>query len=384
MSAERSALRSNHETWSLAGMRVLITGVCGLVGRELAAQLAERGAIVHGVDLRQWTGAPLGGSFTRGDLADEEVCRRACDGVDAIVHNAARQYGPETPRFAREAYFAPNVAMTRRLIDAARARRITRLVYVSSDMVYGMPPGRALRETDRPTPLGPYGRSKLAGEEIARGARTGGMNATILRPRLIVGRGRLGVLQKLFDRVYAHQAIPLIGDGRNRYQMVAVADVASACVLALEHGYDDVFNLGSADPPPVRDLLMSLIERAGSKSRLIATPAGLACAGLRLLDRLGLSPLTREQFAIAPVDYVLDCSKAATRLNWRPRFADADMLWQAYEVYIRSKSEIARRTAPAAATQRQVRENVKPAPTAVSSKPRPTAPPKSPTPKTPT
>lgn len=322
--------------FELAGARVLVTGVCGLVGREVAAQLTAHGALVRGIDLREAPATPLSDGFVRGDLADAGACSRACEGVSAVVHTAARQYGQDTSRWHREEFFAANGAMTRALVDAARGQRVARLVYLSSDMVYGLPPGRALRESDAPAPIGPYGRSKLAGEAIAAAARSAEMKVTLLRPRLIVGRGRLGVLKKLFDRVRAGAAIPMIGAGRNRYQMIGVGDVAAACLAALERGPNDCFNIGSADPPPIRALLGELIRRAGSSSRLIVAPVGLANAALWLLEGCGRSPLAPEQFRIASVDYVLDISKSSTQLAWRPRQSDVDMLWEAYESYVRA------------------------------------------------
>jgi dTDP-glucose 4,6-dehydratase len=224
--------------------------------------------------------------------------------------------------------------MTRNLTAASLEAGVRQFIFISSDMVYGVPKGRPFRETDVPRPIGPYGWSKLESEVVCLAARDRGMRVTVLRPRLIIGPGRLGVLQRLFDCVRTGRSVPMLGDGSNRYQMVAVSDVAAACVRAILQPRDGVFNLGSADPPPVRRLLAELCERAGSRSSIKALPLGLATSALWALHLIRLAPLNPEQFRIAGVDYVLDTSKAHAELGWEPRLSDADMLWSAYETYV--------------------------------------------------
>lgn len=225
---------------------ILVTGAAGLLGRELVARLADRGVACRALDhhladarrgdnasgFNRSHAAPRDARTDtfRGDLLDPADCRRACAGVRAILHAAARQHHSHPPRWGRERFFRANAAMTANLVDAAVAGGVDHIVYVSSDMVYGLPPGRPLRETDPPRPIGPYGRSKLAGERICEAARASGLCVTVLRPRLIVGPGRLGVLTKLFDRIRAGRPIPMLGDGSNRYQMVSVAEIGRAHV----------------------------------------------------------------------------------------------------------------------------------------------------------
>ncbi|RMF84589.1 MAG: NAD(P)-dependent oxidoreductase [Planctomycetota bacterium] len=315
---------------------ILVTGARGLLARELMRRLRAEGRRVRGIDL------PLDetdndANITGGNLLDAASCRDVCRGVTTVVHAAARQYHG-APRFGRDAYFAVNVAMTRTLVDAAVKSGVRQLIYVSSDMVYGLPAGRPLRESDEPRPIGPYGESKLASERICASARASGMCVTILRPRMIIGAGRLGVLRPLFERVRRGAALPMIGDGSNRYQMVAVADVAAACCEAMARPIDGVFNLGSDDPPPIRELLAELARRAGSSSRLLPLPTRLSHAALRALNLVGLAPLAPEQYRIAAVDYVLDTRLAREQLGWRPRFRDEEMLCAAYHAWARAAS----------------------------------------------
>jgi len=319
---------------SLAPARVLVTGAAGLLGRELAATLATGGQAVRGIDLAEPGPRWPPDRWVSGDLRSDDACRQACDGVSAVIHAAARQHHSRMPRRGRERFFHANVTMTRTILRAAVEAGVGHFIDVSSDMVYGMPRGRPFVETDVPCPIGPYGRSKLEGEAVCAAARGRSLIVTILRPRLIVGPGRLGVLTRLFDRVRRGRAVPVFGPGHHRYQMVAVADVASACAMALARPCDGVLNLGSDDPPTVRELLGDLCRRAGTTSRIVSMPCGAANAALWALHAVRLAPLSPEQFRIAGADYVLDTTRAREQLGWRPRFSDAEMLWQAYRAYL--------------------------------------------------
>lgn len=312
-------------------MRILITGASGLLGFELVRSLAAEGHAIRAFDrLPPRADAAIAETFTA-DLRDAPAIERACAGVEAIIHCAAVQHHSNPPRRGRERFFMQNIEATASLLGAAKAGGIERICHISSDMVYGMPPGRPLRESDSTRPIGPYGRSKLGCERLVEAS---GLRASILRPRLIVGPGRLGILRPLFDRIRAGKLIPVFGDGRNRYQMVAVADVAAAARAAIAGGAVGTFNIGSAAPPVVNDLLGGVIERAGSGSRLLHIPAAPSQAALWTLHAAGIAPLVPEQFRIAPCDYTLDHSRARAELGWEPRLSDGEMLWQAYAAYI--------------------------------------------------
>ena len=153
------------------------------------------------------------------------------------------------------------------LLSAMERRGCRQLVHFTTDMVYGY--SKSVPQTeDHPTePLGPYGESKLVTEEMCRAYRAKGMRISVFRPRLIIGPGRLGILTKLFKLIDAGLPVPMIGNGRNPYQFVSVYDCASAAVCAWKSGLpNSEYNIGSADPPSVRDLLGRLIEEAGSRS----------------------------------------------------------------------------------------------------------------------
>ncbi len=315
-------------------MNILITGAAGLLGSELVRQVIDKGWSVGGVDLSAQVETLSRCKVVTADLRDRAACRDLCAGFDTVVHTAAVQHHDDPPKLGRERFFRQNVEMTRHCVDAAEEKGVRHFVLISSDMVYGIPRLRPFRETDTPLPIGPYGQSKLESERLCEAKCSGRMTVTILRPRLIVGPGRLGILTKLFDRIRAGKRVPLIGDGTNRYQMVAVSDVARAVICALEKSAGATFNLGSSEVPTVKALMEGLARSANSPSRVLRTPRRLTEAALWTLHAFRVAPLVPEQFRIAGVDYVLDTTAARQQLGWAPRFTDEEMLWQAYQQYV--------------------------------------------------
>jgi dTDP-glucose 4,6-dehydratase len=316
-------------------MRHVIVGGCGFTGRHLYQRLRERGERVLVVDLAvaiAASGLPVGHALAA-DLEDPAAVAAIPLGPEDVVHHlAARQFHGAVPKRGREAWFAAvNVAGTERLLERMVQADCRRLIYFSTDMVYGLPEQVPVPPGHPRRPLGPYGESKRSAEDLCAAYRGRGLAITVFRPRLIVGPGRLGVLAKLFRLIQRGWPVPLIGDGRNCYQMISVFDCVGAIEAALAKGVPDgAFNLGSLDPPSVRDLLERVIVAAGSRSRLVPTPAGPLKAMLGALDFAGFPLLYREQFKIADLNYLVDVSPTMAALDWRPRHDDADMLAAAY------------------------------------------------------
>jgi dTDP-glucose 4,6-dehydratase len=316
---------------------ILVTGAAGFLGSDIVRQLRERGEAVRAVDIvEDLTELPSGVERVRGDLVDPAFCRSVVPGVRAVIHSAAVQFhSPGIPRFSIEPFFRRNPAMTRALLDAAAAAGVSRFVFVSSDMVYGPPsPPRLLREDEPTRPVGPYGRSKVESEAHCRAARTKFEDVTVLRPSVIIGPGRLGLMSKLFDMIRTGRSVPMFGPGDNRHHMIAVDDLARASILALDHPTNGTYNIASQNPPTTREMLSELCRRAGSSSRLMALPTVPIQLALSVLWSVRLSPMNPEQYLIAPVDYVLDTSAAKEKLGFEARRHDTDTMVDTYRWYV--------------------------------------------------
>nr|ABH03001.1 SpaP [Spirochaeta aurantia] len=329
-------------------MRVVVIGGSGFVGTELCRQLKQAGhePVVFDLEAPKMPEVPS----IRGDLRNlEDLARLSLGPDDLVVNLAARQYHSTVPRRARQAFFEDvNTEGVRQLLAYMESRSCRRLVLFSTDMVYGLPQTVPVPTTHRRTPFGPYGTSKKKAEDLCFEARSLGFKVTIVRPRMIMGPGRLGILKKLFGLIERGLPVPMIGSGRNCYQMVSVADCATAVLKIMERGIPNAeINLGSLNPPAVRDLLSALITKAGSRSWLVPTWAAPVKLVLAALGSVGLEIMYREQYMIANVEYVLDLSETERVLGWLPQYSDVTMIEEAFQSYQAEKNKVkATRIAP--------------------------------------
>ncbi len=254
---------------------------------------------------------------------------------DIIIHLAARQYTNKIPFFNQHNWFSEvNVLGTKFIINECIKKNVKGLIYFSSDMVYGFPEYTPLKPNHPRKPIGPYGKSKLEAEDLCINARKNGLKTTILRPRLIMGAGRLGIMEKLFSAISKNRPIPLIGNGSNYYQMVSVDDCANAAIKAVEKNFPEVaLNLGSIPGPNVKNLLNNLIKKVNSKSVLIPVPSFFIKNALKILDNIGLTILYPEQYKIANKNYIVDISDTYSTLDWKPKYTDKDMIIDAYKFW---------------------------------------------------
>src|SRR5690606_25330705 len=318
-------------------MKHIIFGGDGFVGRHLAPKLLADGQEVVVADIvksdlphyRQIR-------FVHCDVTDGASVEAAGIGPDDMVYNlAAKMLSPIQVRAKRlDSFYPVNYHGTVHIIEAMDKAGAKNLVHFTTDMIYGHTVTFPMTEDHPVAPLGEYGRSKLDTEVLASEWRGRGMSITLFRPRLIIGPGRLGILEKLFRLINLNLPVPMIGSGRNPYQFISVFDCAEAARLAWKAGVpNEAYNLGSLEPPPVRKLLGDLIRHAGSRSLLVPTPAWAVKRTLDLLDRLNMPLMDPEQYLIADEMCVLDVSKAGRELGWVPKHRDEDMLIAAYDEY---------------------------------------------------
>ena len=317
-------------------MRHVITGGSGFTGLHLASFLLRRGEDVVLFDRRP-PSFDHRADFIHGDVTVAgDLDRLGLRPGDVVYHLAARQFADAVRKTDRTAWFeAVNVEGTRAVLAAMARGGANKLVFFSTDMTYGVPQSTPVTPSHPQRPLGPYGTSKMHAEALLRAMGREGIAATIFRPRLIAGPGRLGILERLFRLIRAGLPVPLIGAGANRYQMVSVQDCVTAAVRAVDRGCPPgPFNLGSASPPTTRMLLEAVIRHANSRSLLIPVPAAPLKATLAALDFAGLTLMYPEQFGIADLDILLDTSATRSELEWEPSIDDIAAITAAYDAFV--------------------------------------------------
>lgn len=330
-------------------MRYIVLGGSGFVGSYTIAALAEsmansriQKAEIFCLDRVPNPALDAFSTFVPCDLL--QGFDFALDSSDIIIHLAARAYAPKPPFKAlwlesfKQYFYEVNVAGTQALLTSMLESRASKLIYFSTDMVYGKPNYLPIDSRHKRTPFGYYGASKVQAEDLITKAREQGINASIFRPRIIVGAGRYGILTKLFALISHSLPVPLIGDGSNCYQMISVQDCAQAIICAIEKSFpNNAYNLGSHNPPTIKALLSDLITQAGSKSLLIPTHAGSVKLALSVLETLGVPLMYKEQYAIADCQYIVDIRSTQEELGWSPAYSDGDMLLAAYKQYLHTK-----------------------------------------------
>jgi len=127
----------------------------------------------------------------------------------------------------------------------------------------------------------------------------------------------------------------MIGYGQNKYQFISVFDCADALVHSLKSNQaNEIFNLGSDNPPTVKNLLSNLIKHANSKSFLIPTFHPAVKVILGILDSFNLSLMYPEQYLIADKDYILDTTSLKIDLGFVPKDSDQEMLFRGFDSYL--------------------------------------------------
>jgi dTDP-L-rhamnose 4-epimerase len=330
--------------------RVLITGGAGFIGSHLADELLSRGyavraldslvSQVHGGERRRPAYLARDVELYVGDIRDPAVVRRALDGIDSVVHLAAR-VGAGQSMYEVAEYTSVNTVGTAVLLECLMARPVRRLVVASSMSIYGEglyrdehervittaqrtqeqlhrgewdplgPQGRALMPVPTPESKPPalasiYALSKLGEERMC--LMTGAaykLPTVALRlfsvygPRQALSNPYSGVLASFAARLLNHKPPFVFEDGGQRRDFVHVKDAVAACRLALETeaATNDVFNIGSGQQITIREVA----ERMA-----------------RLLGK-DLSPEISGQYRIGDIRHcTADIGRARRVLGYRP------------------------------------------------------------------
>jgi nucleoside-diphosphate-sugar epimerase len=317
-----------------------ISGGAGFLGLHLARRLLADGHAVRTLDIAPLDEPALEASVEeiRGDVRDRVRTDRLVDGADVVVHAAAAL----PIQAKREAIWSVNVDGARTVLEASRDAGVGRVVFISSTAVYGVPEKHPIEEDDALIGVGHYGVSKVAAEDLCRAFAQKGPDVVILRPKTFVGPERLGVFEILFDWIREGRRIYILGEGSNRYQLLAVEDLIEAILAAAARDRlaGEAINVAAKEFGTVRSDLNALIAHADSPSRLRPVPAKPAELALRALELLHLSPLAEWHYKTAHRDSFVDVSKAERLLGYRPRLSNAEALCRTYDWYLDHREDL--------------------------------------------
>jgi nucleoside-diphosphate-sugar epimerase len=318
---------------------VAISGGAGFLGLHLARRLVGDGYAVRTLDLAPLDDTPLAGRVEEihGDVRLVADARQLVAGADVLVHAAAAL----PIQVTRDAIRSVNVEGTAVTLGAALDADVRRVVLISSTAVYGVPERHPIHEDDPLVGVGHYGESKIEAERLCAEFGRRGLEAVVVRPKTFVGPERLGVFEILFDWIREGRRIPVLGDGSNRYQLLAVEDLVDAVVRCFDAPVaGEALNIGAERFGTVREDLEALAAHAGSGSRLRPVPARPAELALRGLELARLSPLAEWHYRTAHKDSFVSIDKARSLLGWEPRLSNGETLCATYDWYLAHREQL--------------------------------------------
>ncbi len=321
--------------------KYFITGGAGFLGINLTRFLLDKGHTVVSYDFAEKYDYPEKNLDTvkviQGDIRNIEKLKKSMKGSDIVVHCAAA-----LPLYTKEDIFTTDVDGTRNVLDAASQNGIKRVVMISSTAVYGIPDHHPLVEEDELIGVGHYGEAKIAAEEICFEYRKKGMCVPVIRPKTFIGPERLGVFALLYDWAKDGKGFPMIGNGKNRYQLLDVYDLCVAiylCATLDENTVNDTFNIGAEEFTTMGEDYQAVLDMAGFGKKIIGFPATPVIWALRILEALHLSPLYKWVYETASKDSFVSIEKAKRVLGFKPVYSNKDALCRNYQWYLENMSK---------------------------------------------
>ena len=265
--------------------KILVVGGAGYIGAHVAYLLQENG---YGVriydDFSNGLKSRIDGKFSDvviGDVLDRQALISACEGIDAVIHLAAKKAVGESVDNPLK-YYENNVGGTLNLLAAMSLKGVKRIVFSSTAAVYAPSEKLSIAEDDLTEPLSPYGQTKLLSEKlISAVAKAENLSAISLRYFNVVGalrdefadNSQDNLVPKVFAALKAGKNPEIYGsdyptkDGSCIRDYIHVSDLAKAHLVALEKVFatnvDEVYNVGSGTGYSVTEMINQIAESIG-------------------------------------------------------------------------------------------------------------------------
>jgi nucleoside-diphosphate-sugar epimerase len=309
-------------------MRAFVTGGTGFIGSRVIERLRSRGDEVVALVRTPSKATALldqGVELVEGDLSSDDAIKRGVEGADAVFHIGA-VYKVGIPKKERPPMWDANVEGTRRILDAAAASNVEKIVYVSTGNVFGDTRGEVVDESYERNVgdgfLSYYDETKYRSHELVKERIAAGAPIVIVQPGVVYGPGdhsEVGNLIKQLEtgklkmRMFPHAG----------YNFVYVDDVADGIILAYDKGEVGESYLLGGQVGTMDDLYNATAEALGKRPPRMAMPVAMAKAsaplGPVIGPLMGFPPNMRELVKTSDVTITFRDDKARRELGYNGR-----------------------------------------------------------------
>ena len=304
-------------------MNILITGIHGFVGSNLVVALKEH-HILYGLDIVAPDKEGVVKTFAWEDIESTSFPMQRLPQFDAIIHLAGKAHDTKNQSVA-QVYFDINTGLTRKIFDFFLESTAKKFIFFSSvKAVADSVVGDVLREDVIPTPIGPYGESKIAAENYILDKlknkneklklHDDRKQVYILRPCMIHGPGNKGNLNLLYNVVKKGIPWPL-GDFENKRSFTSIDNLCYVVEgLLTKNVVNGIYHMGDDEALSTNELIALMCEAMGKEPHIWKMNRKMmeGCAGLGTLLHL---PLNTERLRKLTENYVVSNEKIKAALG---------------------------------------------------------------------
>jgi nucleoside-diphosphate-sugar epimerase len=316
---------------TLRGMRAFVTGGTGFIGSRVIKRLRARGDEVVALVRTPGKATELldaGAELVEGDLSSDDAIKRGIEGADGVFHIGA-VYKVGIPKNEQPAMWDANVAGTRRILDAAAAAGVKRIVYVSTGNIFGDTKGQVVDESYRRNLgygfLSYYDETKFRSHELVKERIAQGAPVIIVQPGVTYGPGDHSEIGNMIDQLRSGK-LKMRMFPAARFNFVFVEDVADGIVLAYDKGKIGESYLLGGQVASMDDFFTKASQRLGKSPPRLSLPVPLARAsaplGPVIGPLMGFPPNMRELVRTSDVTITFRDDKARSELGYNGRSFD--------------------------------------------------------------